>query len=123
VFQVPKGVTFWAYTPVYCTHRPGQPKLKASRSAASSSASAACFALESRPPAPQPPRHAARYYNNAAEMLKNEGNTAVKGEKYEEAPAEDSLRGSSVKIGAIRRRSAWPLRKDDAHKSRSANDC
>ena len=26
---------------------------------------------------------------------------------------EDSLRGSSVKIGTIQRRLAWPLRKDD----------
>ena len=33
----------------------------------------------------------------------------------------DSLRGSSVKIGTIQRRLAWPLRKDDAHKSRSVN--
>ena len=33
----------------------------------------------------------------------------------------DSLRGSSVKIGTIQRRLAWPLRKDDTHKSRSAN--
>ena len=31
----------------------------------------------------------------------------------------DSLRGSSVKIGTIERRLAWPLRKDDMHKSRS----
>ena len=31
----------------------------------------------------------------------------------------DSLRGSSVKIGTIQRRLAWPLRKDDALKSRS----
>ena len=30
----------------------------------------------------------------------------------------DSLRGSSVKIGTIQRRVAWPLRKDDTHKSR-----
>ena len=35
---------------------------------------------------------------------------------------EDSLRGSSVNIGTIQRRLAWPLRKDDAHKSRSANN-
>ena len=34
----------------------------------------------------------------------------------------DSLRGSSVKIGTIQRRLAWPLRKDDTHKSRSVND-
>ena len=34
----------------------------------------------------------------------------------------DSLRGSSVKIGAIQRRLAWPLRKDDTHKSRSVNN-
>ena len=32
---------------------------------------------------------------------------------------QDSLRGSSVKIGTIQRRLAWPLRKDDTHKSRS----
>ena len=31
----------------------------------------------------------------------------------------DSLRGPSVKIGTIQRRLAWPLRKDDTHKSRS----
>ena len=30
----------------------------------------------------------------------------------------DSLRGSSVKIGTIQRRLAWPLRKDDTQKSR-----
>ena len=34
----------------------------------------------------------------------------------------DSLRGSSDKIGTIQRRLAWPLRKDDTHKSRSVND-
>ena len=31
----------------------------------------------------------------------------------------DSLGGSSDKIGTIQRRLAWPLRKDDTHKSRS----
>ena len=31
----------------------------------------------------------------------------------------DSLRGSSEKIGTTQRRLAWPLRKDDTHKSRS----
>ena len=31
----------------------------------------------------------------------------------------DSLRGPSVKIGTMQRRLAWPLRKDDTHKSRS----
>ena len=36
--------------------------------------------------------------------------------------ASDSLRGSSVKIGTIQRRLAWPLRKDDTHKSRSVNN-
>ena len=30
----------------------------------------------------------------------------------------DSLRGSFIKIGTLQRRSAWPLRKDDTHKSR-----
>ena len=35
----------------------------------------------------------------------------------------DSLRGSSVKIGTIQRRLAWPLRKDDTHKSRSVHIC
>ena len=34
----------------------------------------------------------------------------------------DSLRGSSVKVGTIQRRLAWPLRKDDTHKSRSVNN-
>ena len=33
----------------------------------------------------------------------------------------DPLRRSSVKIGTIQRRLAWPLRKDDTHKSRSVN--
>ena len=33
----------------------------------------------------------------------------------------DSLRGSSVKLGTIQRILAWPLRKDDTHKSRSVN--
>jgi len=35
----------------------------------------------------------------------------------------DSLRGSSVKIGTIQRILAWPLRKDDAHKSRGVKAC
>ena len=34
----------------------------------------------------------------------------------------DSLRGSSVKIGTIQRRFAWPLRKDDTHTSRSVSN-
>ena len=34
----------------------------------------------------------------------------------------DSLCGSSVKIGTTQKRLAWPLRKDDTHKSRSVND-
>ena len=34
----------------------------------------------------------------------------------------DSLRGSSVKIVTLQRRLAWPLRKDDTHKSRSVNN-
>jgi len=34
----------------------------------------------------------------------------------------DSLRGSSDKIGTIQRRLAWPLRKDDTHKSRSVQN-
>ena len=33
----------------------------------------------------------------------------------------DSLRGSSIKLGTMQRRLAWPLRKDDTHKSRSVN--
>ena len=33
----------------------------------------------------------------------------------------DSLRGSSVRIGTMQRSSGWPPRKDDMHKSRSAN--
>merc|ERR1712167_127233 len=32
------------------------------------------------------------------------------------------LSGASVKIGTIQRRLAWPLRKDDTHKSRSVNN-
>ena len=34
----------------------------------------------------------------------------------------DSLRGSSVKIGTIQRILAWPLRKDDTHKSISVTN-
>ena len=34
----------------------------------------------------------------------------------------DSLRGSSVTIGTIQRILAWPLCKDDTHKSRSVNN-
>ena len=34
----------------------------------------------------------------------------------------DSLRGSSVEIGTMRRRLAWPLRKDDTHESRSVSN-
>ena len=34
----------------------------------------------------------------------------------------DSFRGSSDKIGTIQRRLAWPLRKDDTHKSRSVHN-
>jgi len=33
----------------------------------------------------------------------------------------DSLRGSSVRIGTMQRRLAWPLRKDDTHKWRGIN--
>ena len=35
----------------------------------------------------------------------------------------DSLRGSSVKIGTMQRRLAWPLRRDDTRNSRGVNDC
>ena len=34
----------------------------------------------------------------------------------------DSLRGSSVEIGTTQRRLAWPLRKDDTHKSRNVTN-
>ena len=34
----------------------------------------------------------------------------------------EPLRRASVKIGTIQRRLAWPLRKDDTHKSRSVNN-
>ena len=34
----------------------------------------------------------------------------------------DPLRGSSVKLGTMYRILAWPLRRDDAHTSRRAND-
>ena len=50
------------------------------------------------------------------------GNAKQRG-AYEDRLCEmDSLRGSSVKIGTIQRRLAWPLRKDDTHKSRSVNN-
>jgi hypothetical protein len=48
--------------------------------------------------------------------------TRVKTNSYCTPPLSDSLRGSSVKIGTIQRRLAWPLRKDDTHKSRSVNN-
>ena len=35
----------------------------------------------------------------------------------------DSLRGSSIKLGTMQRRLAWPLRKDDTHTSRSVSNC
>ena len=41
--------------------------------------------------------------------------------KSQNHTVEDSLRGSSVKIGTMQRILAWPLRKDDTHTSRSAN--
>ena len=49
---------------------------------------------------------------------------AVKKHQYGNSPAfqVDLLRESSVKIGTIQRRLAWPLRKDDTHKSRSVNN-
>ena len=34
---------------------------------------------------------------------------------------QDSLRGSSFKLGTMQRILAWPLRQDDTHKSRSVN--
>ena len=34
----------------------------------------------------------------------------------------DSLRGSSVEIGTLQRRLAWPQHKDDTHKSRSVDN-
>ena len=34
----------------------------------------------------------------------------------------DSLRGSSINIGTIQRILAWPLHKDDMHKSRSVKN-
>ena len=39
-----------------------------------------------------------------------------------ESNLSDSLRRSSVKIATIQRRLAWPLRKDDTHKSRSVTN-
>ena len=37
------------------------------------------------------------------------------------AVKKDSIRGSSVKLGPIERRLAWPLREDDTHTSRSVS--
>ena len=51
-------------------------------------------------------RHSAFHSNNAADAARR-------------ATVGDSLRGSSVNIGTIQRRLAWPLRKDDTHTSRS----
>ena len=42
--------------------------------------------------------------------------------KISDVKFSDSLRGSSVKIGTMQRRLAWPLRKDDTHKSRSVSN-
>jgi len=52
--------------------------------------------------------------------------TTMMGKAAEHVPFQadlllDSLRRSSVKIGTIQRRLAWPLRKDDTHKSRSVS--
>ena len=44
------------------------------------------------------------------------------GERSKIKRHKDSLRRSSVKIGTIQRRLAWPLRKDDTHKSRSVHN-
>ena len=55
------------------------------------------------------PVHSTRYGRRRQPILR----------KMHEPLQLDSLRGSSVKIGTIQRRLAWPLRKDDTHKSRS----
>ena len=51
-------------------------------------------------------------------------NAVRKTQKQEQrhSEKEDSFRESSVKIGTMQRILAWPLRKDDAHKSRSVSD-
>ena len=59
---------------------------------------------------------------SAATMTKHspcEKSIALCTQLYMNTSMPDSLRGSSVKIGTIQRRLAWPLRKDDTHKSRS----
>ena len=45
-----------------------------------------------------------------------------RGRRHGPQATRSCLRGSSVKIGTIQRRLAWPLRKDDTHKSRSVNN-
>ena len=42
---------------------------------------------------------------------------------YKRRPLTDSLWGSSVEVGTIQRRLAWPLRKDDTHTQRIVNNC
>ena len=58
--------------------------------------------------------------NNDNDDDNNNNNNSSNKPKTQAIP--DSLRGSSVKIGTIQRRLAWPLRKDDTHKSRSVNN-
>jgi len=43
-------------------------------------------------------------------------------DRAKKGPLLAELFGASVKIGTIQRRLAWPLRKDDTHKSRSVNN-
>ena len=50
---------------------------------------------------------------------RNGKNTFPQREKAAAPISMESLRGSSDKIGTIQRKLAWPLRKDDTHKSRS----
>ena len=81
------------------------------------------YSLRMNSVAPIPPRHIpeAASQVSARKVLENRGDVAT----LTCAVAilrSDPLRRSSVKIGTIQRRLAWPLRKDDTHKSRSVTN-
>ena len=84
-------------------------------------------------PSPKPPEGVSgaiapsnqRLQRSKATRRQARWQTAARGPKGNAPAADrvqrsaDSLRGISGKIGTIQRRLAWPLRKDDTHKSRS----
>ena len=63
----------------------------------------------------RPPEH------HAGKLHPDQRDSSESKHKGTKSASLDFLRGSSVKIGTIQRRLAWPLRKDDTHKSISVN--